>query len=155
MKDLILKYALKNAVDYNGKANFGSVLGKILNEKPELRQNIKNLSKEINEIIKKVNSLRLEEQKSQLENYTFEERPKEERSLPELRNANKVITRFAPYPSGPLHIGNARPAILNDEYAKMYKGKMFLIIDDTIGSVEKPIAKDAYKLIPDICNNPV
>ena len=41
MKDLILKYALKNAFDYNGKANFQAVLGKILNEKPELRQNIK------------------------------------------------------------------------------------------------------------------
>ena len=52
MKDLILKYALKNASDYNGKANFGSVLGKILSEKPELKQNIKELSKEINDIIK-------------------------------------------------------------------------------------------------------
>ncbi len=148
--NLILKYALKNAVDYNGKANFNAVLGKILQEKPELKQNIKELAREINEIIKKVNSLSLDEQKSKLENYTFEEKIKEEKILPELHNvSDKVITRIAPFPSGPLHIGNARPAIINDEYAKMYKGKLFLVIDDTIGSEEKPILKEAYKLIPE------
>ena len=150
MKDLILKYTLKNAVDYNGKANFNSVLGKILQEKPELKNNIKEIAKEINEIIKKVNSMKLDEQKSKLENYTFEEKKHEEHKLPELQNVHKqVITRLAPYPSGPLHIGNSRQAILNDEYAKMYKGKMLLVIDDTIGSLEKPIIKDAYKLIPE------
>ncbi|MEK6904158.1 MAG: glutamate--tRNA ligase, partial [Nanoarchaeota archaeon] len=47
------------------------------------------------------------------------------------------------------HIGNARPAILNDEYCKKYKGKLILFIDDTIGSDEKGIVKDAYKLIPE------
>ena len=72
MKDLILKYALKNAVDYNGKVNFNSVLGRVLQEKPELKQNIKDLAKEINEVIKKVNSMSLEQQKSQLENYSFQ-----------------------------------------------------------------------------------
>ncbi len=148
--NLILKYALKNAVDYNGKVNFNSVLGKVLQEKPDLKQNIKELAKEINEVIKKVNSLSLNEQKSQLENYTFEEKLKEQHLLPELPNvSNKVITRIAPFPSGPLHIGNARPAVLNDEYAKRYKGKLFLVIDDTIGSEEKPILKEAYKLIPE------
>ncbi len=150
MKELILKYALKNASEYNGKANFQAVLGKILNEKPELKDNIKELVKEINEIIKKVNSMKLEEQKKHLEDYKFKEVKKEEHVLPELSNVKgKVITRIAPYPSGPLHIGNARPAILNDEYAKMYHGKMLLVIDDTIGSEDKPITKDAYKLIPE------
>ena len=148
--NLILKYALKNAVDYDGKANFNPVLGKTLQEKPELKGNIKELAKEINEVIKKVNSLSLEEQKSQLENYTFEEKIKDVKGLPNLPNVSgKVITRIAPFPSGPLHIGNARPAIINDEYAKMYKGKLFLVIDDTIGSQEKPILKEAYKLIPE------
>ncbi|MEK6835128.1 MAG: glutamate--tRNA ligase [Nanoarchaeota archaeon] len=150
MKDLILKYTLKNASDYNGKANFNSVLGKILSENPKLKENIKDLVKEINKTIKEVNSLSLEEQKSKLENYTFKEVKKEEHVLPKLQNVSgEVVTRIAPYPSGPLHIGNARPAILNDEYAKMYHGKMFLVIDDTIGSIEKPILKEAYKLIPE------
>ena len=33
--------------------------------------------------------------------------------------------------------------ILNDEYSKMYKGKLLLVIDDTIGSKEKQIVKEA------------
>src|SRR3989344_3192147 len=111
--NLILKYALKNAVDYNGRASFNSVLGKILQEKPELKQDINKLSKEINDVIKKVNSMSLEKQKSQLKNYTFKEKKVEHNVLPELPNVSgKVITRIAPYPSGPLHIGNARPSVL-------------------------------------------
>jgi len=150
MKDLILKYALKNAADYNGKANFNSVLGKILQEKPELKNNIKEIAVEINKVIKEVNLMKLEQQKNKLKNYEFKEKKHEEHKLHELPNVQgKVVTRLAPYPSGPLHIGNSRQAILNDEYAKMYKGKMLLIIDDTIGSSEKPISKEAYKLIPD------
>ena len=148
--NLILKYALKNATEYNGKANFQAVLGKIIQEKPELKNNIKELAKEINEIIKKVNSLNLDEQKSQLEKYSFEEKQKKQHVLPELPNVKgKVVTRIAPYPSGPLHIGNARTFIINDEYAKMYHGKLLLVIDDTIGSEEKQIFKEAYKLIPE------
>jgi len=94
MKDLILKYALKNALDYNGKANFQAVLGKILNEKPELRRNIKDLAKEINEVIKKVNSMKLDDIKKDISKYEFEEKPKvEEYKLPALQNINgKVIT---------------------------------------------------------------
>ncbi|MBU1204102.1 MAG: glutamate--tRNA ligase, partial [Nanoarchaeota archaeon] len=60
-----------------------------------------------------------------------------------------VIVRLAPFPSGPLHIGNAKPAIINDYYARKYKGKFLLVIDDTIGSKEKSISKEAYNLIPE------
>ena len=34
----------------------------------------------------------------------------------------KVLTRFAPSPTGDLHIGNARSAILNWIYSKQYNG---------------------------------
>ena len=67
--------------------------------------------------------------------------------LPELENNKNVVMRLAPFPSGPLHIGNARPYIINDEYVKKYKGKLFLVMDDTIGSVDKPVVKEAYGLI--------
>ena len=59
----------------------------------------------------------------------------------------KVVMRIAPYPSVALHIGNTRQLILNDYYVNRYNGKLFLIFDDTIGSEEKQIAEEAYKLI--------
>lgn len=42
-----------------------------------------------------------------------------------------VRTRFAPSPTGMLHIGNARTAIINWLYAKKYGGEFILRIDDT------------------------
>ena len=66
-----------------------------------------------------------------------------------MNNAEGLVVRFAPYPSGPLHIGNAKQLILNDEYAKMYTGKFILVYDDTIGSEEKNISNEAYSLILD------
>lgn len=41
------------------------------------------------------------------------------------------ITRFAPSPTGFLHIGNARTALINFLYAKQRNGKFILRIDDT------------------------
>ncbi|HEY6633311.1 MAG TPA: glutamate--tRNA ligase [Rhizobiaceae bacterium] len=42
-----------------------------------------------------------------------------------------VITRFAPSPTGYLHIGGARTALFNWLYARHTKGKMLLRIEDT------------------------
>jgi len=44
---------------------------------------------------------------------------------------SKVITRFAPSPTGFLHIGGARTALFNWLYAKHHGGKMLLRIEDT------------------------
>ena len=44
---------------------------------------------------------------------------------------SKVITRFAPSPTGFLHIGGARTALFNWLYAKHYGGKFLLRIEDT------------------------
>ncbi|MCC2646341.1 MAG: glutamate--tRNA ligase [Rickettsiaceae bacterium] len=43
----------------------------------------------------------------------------------------KVITRFAPSPTGYLHIGGARTALFNYLFARHYKGKFLLRIEDT------------------------
>ena len=93
----------------------------------------------------------LEEQLKLLKKHKFKKVEKKQREgLPELDNVkNRVVMRFAPYPSGPLHIGNAKTCIINDWYVKKYGGDLILFIDDTAGSAQKLIVKDSYKLIPD------
>ncbi len=153
MRDIILKHALVNAVEFNGKANPGSVIGKVVAEKPELKSDMRTLGKTVAEVVREVNSWKLEKQKAELAKFGKIEKPKKEErvGLPPLPEAKKgkVVMRLAPYPSGPLHIGNAKPYLLNDAYTKMYKGKLLLVIDDTIGSEQKQVVPDAYKLIPE------
>lgn len=43
----------------------------------------------------------------------------------------KIITRFAPSPTGNLHIGNVRIALINWLYTRKYNGTFILRIDDT------------------------
>jgi glutamyl-tRNA synthetase len=45
--------------------------------------------------------------------------------------SSTIITRFAPSPTGYLHIGGARTALFNWLYAKRMGGKMLLRIEDT------------------------
>lgn len=42
-----------------------------------------------------------------------------------------VVTRFAPSPTGMLHIGGVRTALFNYLFSRRYKGKFFLRIEDT------------------------
>ena len=49
-----------------------------------------------------------------------------------------VLVRFAPSPTGLLHVGNARTAMLNWLFAKKENGKFFLRIDDTDTERSKP-----------------
>ena len=42
-----------------------------------------------------------------------------------------VVTRFAPSPTGYLHIGGARTALFNWLFAKRHNGKFLLRIEDT------------------------
>jgi len=169
MKKLIKKWALKNAIDHKGKAVVGAVIPKVIGENSELKSKIKELMPLINRIVKEVNEMTLEKQIEELKKIApellIEKKKEEKKELPELKNAEigKVVMRLAPFPSGPLHIGNARMVILNDEYVKRYKGKLYLVFDDTVGTEKteikrgrektklrlKEIDPKAYKLIPE------
>ena len=54
---------------------------------------------------------------------------------------SKVATRFAPSPTGALHIGGVRTALFNWLYSKNQKGTFHLRIEDT----DKERSKDEYK----------
>jgi len=54
---------------------------------------------------------------------------------------SKIATRFAPSPTGPLHIGGVRTALFNWLYSKKQGGTFLLRIEDT----DKERSKDEYK----------
>jgi len=152
MKDIILKYALKNALDFNGKVNKNVILGLVLRDNPALKKDVPKLLKEIEKVVSEVEMLPLPKIKQQLQKLAPEllkekKEEKEEGPLKALPNATKgkVVVRIAPSPSGPLHIGHAYGASLNYEYAKMYDGKFLLRIEDTN---PENIYEPAYGMIP-------
>lgn len=148
MKDIIRKYALLNAVQHDGTASQGAVMGKAIAEKPELKGDMGALAKEIASVLKEVNALSPEDQKKEMEKLGPIEKPekKQREGIPDLPNVKgKVVMRFAPNPNGPLHIGHVRQAILNDEYVKRYGGEFILRFDDTDPKTEgKQPMKEAY-----------
>ena len=54
---------------------------------------------------------------------------------------SKIATRFAPSPTGPLHIGGVRTALFNWLFSKNQNGTFYLRIEDT----DKERSKDEYK----------
>ena len=139
LKKEIRKIALQNAVEHDGKTKDKVVLSKSLGTIPELKNNVKEVIPEIASIVSQVNGMSIEEQKTEIQNnfpeiLDVKENVKEERvGLPPLEGAEqgKVVTRFTPAPNGYPHIGHAKAAIISEEYAKMYGGKLVLRYDDT------------------------
>jgi len=144
LKKEIRKLALQNAFEHGGETRDKIILGKILGTKPEFRTKVKEISEDISKIVSDVNQLSSDEQKKEIdENFPEILAPKEKiierEGLPELKDAiqGKVITRFPPEPNGYPHIGHAKAAIINSEYAKMYDGKFILRMDDTNPEAER------------------
>jgi len=153
IENLARKLAFQNAIKYNGKAKPEAVIGKLINERPDLKPKIKDLIEFIKQIVLEVNALPLYEQKRIIEEnwpeILMEERLEEKKALPPLPNFKKystIITRFSPNPDFVLHIGNARALILSHEYARIYNGKFFLRFEDTDPRLKKSALK-FYDLI--------
>lgn len=154
MKDLNEKakaYALKNAISHEGKAVQGSVISSLFHEGLK-KEDVKKYIKEISKIINEVNSLSIQEQEKEFENLKefISERETRE-GLPELPNAKegKVIMRFRPSPSGPLHVGHIISNLISSMYVKKYGGKFYVIIDDTDPNTSQ---SEAYENIKKDCD---
>ncbi|MEM3412139.1 MAG: glutamate--tRNA ligase [archaeon] len=149
----IYKHALKNACTHDGKAQIGPVINKIIGEFPEIKEKIGEIGKKVKAIVDEVNKMSLEEQKKRLLEIWPDALEKKEELPKELvlpdAEIGKVVLRLAPFPSGPLHLGNAKTYLLNAICAEKYKGKLYFVMDDTISSEEKAIVPEAYKLIPE------
>jgi glutamyl-tRNA synthetase len=137
LKTAIRKYALQNAVKYRGKANPGAVIGKVLAENPELRQEAKEISNEALKIVKEINKLSLERQEKKLQETAPELLEKKEAVEKDIfgflgiREGQKVVTAFPPEPSKYPHIGHAKAIIVNYELAKRHNGTFYLRFEDT------------------------
>ncbi len=147
LRELIIKVAFLNALQHGGKAQASALMGRIINERKELKSKPKELAGLIGKIVSEINSLSLAEQKRTAEEKWPEALKKEkaeekEKRLSALPNADRyehIVTRFSPNPDCVLHLGSARAIILSHEYARMYKGKFILRFEDTDPKVKKPV----------------
>lgn len=150
-RDILLRCALANAVKHGGVPQAGAVIGMVMGANPELRQRAKEVSALAHEVIAEVAALDSGQRKKKLTELAPEmiaalsEKHEHKKVLPDLEGAEKgVVMRFAPNPSGPLHIGHARAATLNDAYVKMYGGRYILRIEDTD---PKRVDPEAYRTV--------
>ena len=153
----VRKYALQNAVEYAGQGQAGSVLGRLLSEREDLRSVAKRLRGLVEDEVVAANSLA----KTEGVEYVREEL---QRTAPEVLERKKhrkveglkelpgdtsgVVLRFAPNPNGPLTLGHSRGVVINSELARMHDGRVVLRFDDTDTRV-KPALPDAYGWIED------
>ena len=158
-QQLIWHLALQNAFEYEGKGAAGSVIGRIMSMRTDLRQYGGQISPMVAQSVQKANALAqdkgLEHIQSILEAeaaHLLEGRQKQEKreGLPELKNVDgkEPVFRFAPNPNGPLSFGHARGIVINGTYSKEHEGTLILRFDDTDTTV-KPPELSAYDLIPE------
>lgn len=150
LEEIIYKHALLNAAKHKGSANPGAVIGSIMSNEPELRSKAKEIGPIVNKLTNQINNLSEDEFNKELSKYEVvveEKKTKKEVGLQDLPGTHEnVVMRFAPNPSGPLHIGHARSAVPNAEYVKRHDGKLILRIEDTD---PKRVFEPAYEMIPE------
>jgi glutamyl-tRNA synthetase len=153
---LVRKYVLQNAVKYGGKPQTKPVIARIMGEYPEYRDRAKEVSRATGMFVQEVSFLTPEDQRKELAlsapellEELSETHEHAKAGLPALEGAGDgVVMRFAPNPSGPLHLGHARAALLNDAYVRRYGGKYILRIEDTD---PRRVDPEAYTTVREDC----
>ncbi len=146
--------ALDNAIRFNGRANLGSVIGKLISESPEVKKDMKALALDVQKVIDEVNSLSHDEQRETLEQLGPDlpdrkldrKKEKKERNIfgfLKIDRKAKVRTAFPPEPSKYPHIGHAKALLLNEQLAKTYRGSFVLRFEDTNPTLAK---KEFYSI---------
>ncbi|WFN35386.1 glutamate--tRNA ligase [Methanogenium sp. S4BF] len=150
-RDFLYKYALQNAVMHSNVPKAGAVLGALMGKHPELRPHAREYSALLSEILAEIGAMDADERRARLESLAPEmlekkEKQKRDTGLRPLENVGDegVVMRFAPNPSGPLHLGHSRAAYLNDYYIRKYGGKYILRIEDTD---PKRVSEENYQLL--------
>ncbi len=165
--DIIMAFALQNVIEYDGKPQMGSTIGRIMGARPELRDFGGYVSGYVRDAI--ADAVNLYEQDGReasleylgtlgsygvnmLDRFREMEGPKikREQVLKDLPNAEvgNFRVRFAPNPNAPLTIGHSRGVTINSAYADKYDGELIIRFDDT-GMGTKPPLLEAYDLIPE------
>ncbi|NYT07417.1 MAG: glutamate--tRNA ligase [Methanomicrobiales archaeon] len=151
LRDALFIFALQNAVKHRSLPKAGTVIGMVMGKHPEFRSRAKEVTAVMNTVLAEVAALSPDEREDQLAALAPEliedmAKPRVHvRELPALeKSENGVVMRFAPNPSGPLHLGHARAAVLNDAYVQRYGGKYILRIEDTD---PKRVDPDAYTMV--------
>jgi glutamyl-tRNA synthetase len=151
LREALFIFALQNAVKHKSLPKPGTVIGMVMGRYPEFRDRAREVSSLMPSIIDEVASLSSEEREARLAELApelIEDLAKPHvhiRELPPLEEAGSgVVMRFAPNPSGPLHLGHARAAVLNDAYVRKYGGKYILRIEDTD---PKRVDPEAYRMV--------
>ncbi|HIM33457.1 MAG TPA: glutamate--tRNA ligase, partial [Candidatus Poseidoniales archaeon] len=135
--------ALQEAARH-GAAQPKSVLGKVLGTHAELRSQARELGAVAERVVAEVNALTPTEVAAQA---PAPPKPRQvtdsgHRGLPPLEADGAVVLRFAPGPSGPLHLGHSRAVALNHAYRELHDGKLILRLEDTNPAVVDPAAYD-------------
>ena len=149
---VVRKYALQNAVEYKGEGQSGSVLGRLLSEREDLRQMARELMALVDFEVSAANSMAaiqgVDAVRAELGRIAPEalEREKHQKAggLGELPgDTTSIVLRFAPNPNGPMTLGHSRGLSINSEYAAIFGGKVVLRFDDTDPKTKPPIV-EAY-----------
>ncbi len=137
------RYAIRNAFDHKGKADMGALVGKLKALYPD--SNPKELVPIAKKAVDRVNNMGMDEIRREYEHFEKEgfelKIPEKKVGLLDLDWAahEPVVTRFAPNPSAPSHLGHLRAALLSYLYAQKYNGKFILRFDDTDPKLKKPM----------------